>query len=77
MGNLARRTNKETVTRIECAKEKKTSRRPLEWKDENKTVDKSDNRTGRNKSENIGERRGTQKIAGQTQALQRKQDIPK
>ena len=53
-------------------------RNPMEWKDQKKTTtDKSDITTGRDKSKDIGKRRETQKILGQDQAMQTKQDLPK
>ena len=50
---------------------RKTHKISLEIKDKNKRDDKSDNTTGRNNSD-IDERRETQKILGQGQAIQTK-----
>ena len=55
---------KKTAQISKSAKEGKTHKDMLGWKDQNKTADKSDNTTGRNKSKDIGKRRKTQKISG-------------
>ena len=70
MVNEARRTKKGTETKSETTKEGETYRNPSERKDLKKT-------TGRNKSKDICERRKTQKVPGQGETIQTKQDIPK
>ena len=61
----------------ESAKEGKKHKDIFRWKEQNETADKSDNTTWRDKPKDIGERRELQKILGQGQAMQTKQDIPK
>ena len=69
--------NKETAIASENAKQGKTRKYILGWKEQNKTADKSDNTRWREKSKDIVERRETEKIAGLCQAVQRKWDILK
>ena len=49
----------------------------LEWIDDNKIADKSDNETWWDKSKDIGERRETEMITRQGQAIETKMDITK
>ena len=49
----------------ESVKERKTHKDIIEWKNENKTPDKSDNTTGRNKSKDIGKWKEIRKIPEQ------------
>ena len=50
MGKLTRRTGRETVATGESAEEEKPHENMLEWKDQNKRVDKSYNTTWQHKS---------------------------
>ena len=50
----------------------------MKWKDPKKTITgKSNNTTERNKSKYIGERRETQKVSRQDQAIQTKHNLLK
>ena len=55
----------------------KTQKDILVWKDQNKTADKFDNTIWRDKPKDIDERKETQKMLRQSQAIQTKQDVPK
>ena len=76
MENEARMTNKITGKTSGSTKEGKIHKYTTEWKNR-KTTDKSDKTTRRIKSKDICERRETQMISRQSQAIQTKQDIPK
>ena len=65
------------MTTSESTKIGKTRKDILGEKDQNKTADKKESRTGRDKSKDIVERRETQKIMRQHQVIKRKQDFPK
>ena len=72
--NEARRTNKETTITIENTKKGKIHWVSMEGKEQKKTTaDKIEI----NKSKDIGERKEAQKISGQRQTIQTKQEIPK
>ena len=61
----------------DSAKEEKTGKDRLGWEDQNKTADESNNTTWGDTSKDTGEKRETQKIPKQGQAIQTKRDIPK
>ena len=59
-------------------KEGKTQKNSMEWRGRQKTTtNKTDNTCTRNKSKCIGEKKETQKITGQVQAIQTKQHLLK
>ena len=72
------------MTTSESAKEGKTHRGLLGWKDQSKTADKFDNSTWGHKSKDICKRKKTENIQRQGQAMpkkkqqkKKKRDLPK
>ena len=77
MENEDRRTNKEAAT-SGTSKEDKTHRDTTKWKYCKKTTaDKTENTIRINKWKDIAERKKTQKISGEAQVIQTKQNILK
>ena len=54
MGNEDRKTNIEAAITSKTKKEDKKHRNPMKWKDPKKTTEDKSEKSGRNKSEDIG-----------------------
>ena len=65
------------MTTIEISEEGKTCEDMLGWKDQDKTENKSEYLTWRDKAKDVGERKETQTISREGKVLLRKQDILK
>ena len=75
MENKAR-TTKETTRTNRSTIEEKIHKDNMEWKDQKKiTADRNDNKTGRNKSKEIGGRRENQKIPRLNQSTEQKRTL--
>ena len=72
------KTLKESARTRESSKKEETHKNAIDWKDQKTTTAvNSDDKSGRDKSKDVQERKETQKIPWQGQAVQTKQELSK